>query len=201
MVEGVELDLNIQGRNLEITNEIEQHVINRLGVIDRHLPNILRADVELASESTRSQQDRVVAQVTLNVSGSLLRAQQRARNARAAVNAVAQALDRQIQRYKSQVYRSERESRGALEIEVDGGFADQEEHFGADIAEVGRLGVLSRVKRFGMEPMTVEEAALQMQRLDHNFYMFLDAESNQYGVLYLRGDGDFGLIQPEEDSS
>ena len=36
-----------------------------------------------------------------------------------------------------------------------------------------------------------------MQRLDHNFYMFLDAESNQYGVLYLRGDGDFGLIQPE----
>ena len=106
------MDLNIQGRNLEITNEIEQHVINRLGVIDRHLPNILRADVELASESTRSQQDRVVAQVTLNVSGSLLRAQQRARNARAAVNAVAQALDRQIQRYKSQVYRSERESRG-----------------------------------------------------------------------------------------
>ncbi len=70
-----------------------------------------------------------------------------------------------------------------------------------DIAEVGRLGVLSRVKRFGMEPMTVEEAALRMQRLDHNFYMFLDAESNQYGVLYLRGDGDFGLIQPEEASS
>ena len=195
------MDMHIHGRNLEITDQIKQHVVDRMGVIDRHLPNIFSADVELVSETTRSQQDRVVAQVTLNVSGKMLRAQQRAPNTRAAVNAVAQALDRQIQRYKSQVYRSERESRGALEVEVDGGGADREESLDVETAEVGRLGVLSRVKRFSMEPMTVEEAALQMQRLDHNFFMFLDSESNQYGVLYLRGDGDFGLIQPNGTST
>ena len=55
---------------------------------------------------------------------------------------------------------------------------------------------LVRVKRFEMGPMSVEEAALRMQFLDHSFYMFLDAETNQYSVVYLREDSSYGLIQP-----
>lgn len=187
------MDLQIQGRNLDISDQIKDHVTSKLGAIDRHLPNIGRADVEIASEATRSQRDRVVVQVTLNVSGTLLRAQQRAPNVKAAVNSVAQALDRQIKRYKGQVYRSEREARGALEFDVEA--APPTEAAPEDI-ELGRIGTLSRVKHFDMEPMTVEEAALQMQRLDHAFYMFLDAETNQYSVLYVRGDANYGLIQP-----
>ena len=59
-------------------------------------------------------------------------------------------------------------------------------------------GDLVRIKRFDMEPMTVEEAALQMQYLDHSFYMFLDAETSRYSVLYRRADANYGLIQPTE---
>ncbi len=187
------MDLQIQGRNLEISNQIKEHVTNKLGLIDRHLPNISRADVEIASEATRAQRDRVVVQVTLNVNGTLLRAQQRASNTKAAVNAVAHALDRQIQRYKGQVYRSEREARGALEFDA---VTEQANEGALAETELGRIGTLSRVKRFDMEPMTVEQAALQMQRLDHTFYMFLDSETNQYSVLYMRGDANYGLIQP-----
>ena len=187
------MDLQILGRNLEISTQIKEHVTSKLGTIDRHLPNIGRADVEIASEATRSQKDRVVVQVTLNVSGTLLRAQQRAPNAKAAVNAAAQSLDRQIERYKGQVYRSEREARGALEF--DAGDAPPTEEALAEI-KLGRIGAVSRVKHFDMEPMTVEQAAVQMQRLDHIFYMFLDSETNQYGVLYMRGDANYGLIQP-----
>ena len=69
------MDLQIQGRNLEISDQIKEHITKKLGLIDRHLPNIGRADVEIASEATRAQKDRVVVQVTLNVSGTLLRAQ------------------------------------------------------------------------------------------------------------------------------
>ena len=53
-----------------------------------------------------------------------------------------------------------------------------------------------RVKEFEMEPMSVDEAAVQIQFLGHSFYMFLDSETDKHSVLYLRGDGNYGLIQP-----
>ena len=80
------LDLTIHGKNLEITPSIQEHVTTKLGSVDRHLPCISRAEVEVISEPTRSQKDRVVVQVTLTVPGSLLRTQQRAANTKAAIN-------------------------------------------------------------------------------------------------------------------
>jgi ribosomal subunit interface protein len=148
------LDLQIHGRNLEISAQIKEHVTDKLGLIDRHLPNIGRADVEIALEATRAQKDRVVVQV--NVSGTLLRAQQRAANAKAAVNAVAQALDRQIKRYKGQVYRSEREARGALEFDAG---ADRATEEALAETELGRIGTLSRVKHFNMGSRPADAAA------------------------------------------
>ncbi len=195
------MDLHIQGRNIEITRSMKEHVAAKLGSLDRHLPSITRAEVEMASESTRSQQDRVVVQVSLTVGGNLLRAQRRAGSARAAVNAAADALDRQVNRWKAQTYRSERQSRLAPDADAviqessmpsDNGSEDDEEM-------LAPTGDLVRIKRFHMEPMSIEEAALQMQYLDHSFYMFRDAETNSYSVLYLHADGNYGMIQPSED--
>ncbi len=59
-------------------------------------------------------------------------------------------------------------------------------------------GTLLRLKQFPMEPMTVEEAALQMEMVGHSFYMFLNDESGKHNVLYRREDGNYGLIQPIE---
>ena len=193
------MDLHIQGRNIEITRSMKEHVAAKLGALDRHLPAIGRAEVEMATESTRSQQDRVVVQVSLTVGGDLLRAQRRAGSARAAVNSAVDALDRQVNRWKAQTYRSERMQRDApdadaviqAEMHGENGVAD-------DDVMVAPTGDLVRIKRFDMEPMTVEEAALQMQYLDHSFYMFLDSETNRYSVLYRRSDANYGLIQPSE---
>ena len=194
------MDLNIQGRNIEITRSVREHVTAKLASLDRHLPAISRAEVEMASESTRSQQDRVVVQVSLNVGGDLLRAQRRAGNARAAVNATVDALDRQLNRWKAHTYRSERQSRHAPDADaVVEAMASVEPETAGDGDEVmAPTGDLVRIKRFNMEPMSVEEAALQMQYLDHDFYMFLDADTNRYSVLYRRGDANFGMIQPAE---
>ena len=194
------MDLRIQGRNIEITRSMREHVTAKLASLDRHLPAIARADVEMASESTRSQQDRVVVQVSLNVGGDLLRAQRRAGNARAAVNATVDALDRQLNRWKAQTYRSERQARHAPDADsVVEALSVAEPDAGDDgDAVLAPTGDLVRIKRFNMEPMSVEEAALQMQYLDHDFYMFLDADTNRYSVLYRRGDDNFGMIQPTD---
>ena len=192
------MDLNIQGRNIEITRSVREHVTAKLASLDRHLPAITRAEVEMASESTRSQQDRVVVQVSLNVGGDLLRAQRRAGSARAAVNATVDALDRQLNRWKAHTYRSERQSRNAPDADavVAELAAVEPDSASGDAEALAPMGDLVRIKRFNMEPMPVEEAALQMQYLDHDFYMFLDADTNRYSVLYRRGDDNFGMIQP-----
>ena len=193
------MDLNIQGRNIEITRSMKEHVAAKLASLDRHLPSITRAEVEMASEPTRSQQDRVVVQVSLIVGGDLLRAQRRAANARAAVNAAADALDRQVNRWKAQTYRSERQSRNAPDADlVVREPLPPENTADADAELMAPTGDLVRIKHFNMEPMSVEEAALQMQYLDHSFYMFLDAETNRYSVLYRRADANYGLIQPTQ---
>lgn len=197
------MDMRIQGRNIEITRSIREHVAAKLASLDRHLPSVARADVEMASEPTRSEKDRVVVQVSLNVSGDLLRAQRRAGNARVAVNTAVEALDRQLDRWKSQTYRSSRQSRFAPD--ADAALASDNAAAVIDAVGAGN-GVgqegdgrdLVRIKRFRMEPMSFEEAAQQMEYLDHSFYMFLDAETRMYSVLYLREDSNYGLIQPAE---
>ena len=190
------MDLQIQGRNIEITRSMKEHVTAKLASLDRHLPTISRAEVEMSSEPTRSQQDRVVVQVSLTVGGNLLRAQRRAANARLAVNAATEALDRQVNRWKAQTYRSERQSRNAPDADLSREPLVSDDRAPEDVELLAPTGDLVRIKHFEMEPMSVEEAALQMQYLDHSFYMFLDTETNRYSVLYRRADDNYGLIQP-----
>ena len=189
------MELNIRGRNMEIDDQIRRHVEAKLGQLSRHLPGLSRVAVELSSEPTRAQSDRFVAEVTLDVSGAILRAEQRASNHQAAINSAAEVLNRRIERYKSQTYRSERArhnvSLGTQQAEA----ATQYEDVTREL--VLTEGSLVRVKRFAMEPMTVDQAAFQMQLLGHQFYVFLNKESGSQNVLYQRDDGDFGLIQPE----
>ena len=80
------LELHIQAKNMELNDQVRNHASQKLGQLGRQLPGITNAVVELASEPTRSQKDRVVAQVTLDVNGAILRSEQRAANTRAAIN-------------------------------------------------------------------------------------------------------------------
>ena len=102
------VEVKLQTTNLEINDAVRQHIDQKLNQIDRHLPGISSVVVELASEPTRSQQDRIVAQVTVKIGGSILRAEHRAPNTKVAINLVTEALKRRIGRYKSRAYRSER---------------------------------------------------------------------------------------------
>ena len=188
------MELHIQGRNVEINDQVRNHVAQKLGQLSRYLPGLSRVAVELASEPTRAQRDRVVAQVTLDVGGSILRAEQRASNTRTAINSVTEVLARRIERYKSRTYRSERAKQNTPIRTLQADEAAQEA--GPVEGEVLSDGDLVRIKRFDMEPMTVQEAAFQMQLLGHRFYMFLNSESSHHNVLYERDDGNFGLIQP-----
>ena len=190
------MDLQIQGRNIEITDQVRRHIEDKLSHLARQLTSLSNVSVELSSESTRSKQDRVVAQVTLNVAGSILRAEQRAPDTKTAITSASEVLSRRIERYKSQTYRSQRSRQNASL-----GTQQAEEAALAEPPADGEVlpgGDVVKIKRFGMKPLTVEEAVFQMQLLGHAFYMFLNSETDRHNVLYQRDDGNYGLIQPSE---
>ena len=192
------MDLDIKTKNLEINDQVRSHLERKLGQLNKHLPGISRVAVELVSEPTRSQRDRIVAQVTLNVGGEILRAEQRSSSTTEAINLVSEVLDRRIERYKSRAYRSERARQNVpLRTQQAEDLLQTVTVESGETRETLPDGDLVRVKQFDMKPLTVEEATFQMQLLGHDFFMFLNSEVNEYNLLYLRDDGNYGLIQPE----
>ena len=189
------MELTIRGKGIEITDNILAHVTDKLEQLERHLPVMPLVTVELSSESTLAQRHRVVAQVTMNVNGSILRSDQRAPDVQAAINSATDIISRRIERYKGRTYRSERARKTSS-------LANQqtEEIARRDFPREGEVladGNLVRIKSFDMMPMTVDAAAFQMELLGHQFYMFLNSKTNRHNVLYQRDDGNFGIIQPE----
>ena len=110
----------------------------------------------------------------------------------AVVDGVTDIIDRQIRRFKIKVYRSGQARKGVKEqpaIDTSVDLAGEE--------AMEEKGQLVRTKRFAMEPMSVEDAILQMEMLDHSFFLFFNMDSSKYNVAYRRQDGDYGLIEPE----
>jgi putative sigma-54 modulation protein len=186
------MDLKLQGRNIQIDDSIRAYAAQKLNRLDRLLTENSLADVVVTYSTTRSQSDRITIQATINSQGVILRAEQRASDANAAIDSVVDILERKIRKFKTQTYRSKRTSTPYRVLEAEGAEQAVDPREGAILSD----GTLLRLKQFPMDPMTVEEAALQMEMVGHSFYMFLNDESGQHNVLYRREDGNYGLIQP-----
>ena len=102
------MELRIEGRNLNIGRRLETSISRKCSQVERHLPAAGFANVEITFEPTRSQQERYLAQISLDVKGTILRAERRGSSALSAVSAAAARLDQMVSRFKGQVYRSQR---------------------------------------------------------------------------------------------
>jgi putative sigma-54 modulation protein len=182
------MQLAIAGKNLEITDSLRKYVEKKVGRLDRYLPNIIDARVELTVENTRAAKDSQIAQVTLRTKHAILRAEEASSDMFASIDAVFDKMQRQADRYKGK-----RWSKRGVEGEVPVESVAEEESASAD-EQPSRI---SRVKRFSMAPMDEEEAVDQMELLGHDFFVFFNLNANQINVVYRRSDGDYGLIQPE----
>jgi putative sigma-54 modulation protein len=181
------MQLIIQGKNMEVTDRLQEYVEKKVNRLDRYLPNITEARVELLTESARSAEHRQVAQLTLRTKGKILRAEERTDDIFASIDAMMNKIHRQIARYKGK--RQDR-SRGIEEMALpDESYAQFEE-------EDELAFRIVRIKRFDMVPMDEEEAVEQMELLGHSFFVFYNINDDGINVLYRRRDGNYGLIQP-----
>ena len=195
------MEMQILVRNMRLSDRSEDYIQKKIARLERHLRERVDAKLELSRTAARSETDRFVAQMTINTSGATLRGQESGLTLFAAVDAVADVMDKQIRRYKGRAYRTSqarrsarsraiREEVGALLEDTSVDDEEQEE-------SLEELGKVVRVKSFSMEPMMVEDAIMEMELLDHDFFLFHNAENDRHSVVYRRTDGDYGMIEPE----
>lgn len=179
---------NLSFKNLESTEKLKEYVEKKMGKIERLLPNIQEADVDLSYvKSVRSNEDRYVAQITIHAKSCILRTEERSNDIMTSIDSAMEKMHHQIERYKSRKQHSRKESvaeviaaeEASLNIESD------------------LRPVIARRKSFTLVPMDELEAIEQMRLLQHeNFFIFYNANTNSINVLYRRRDGDYGLIEP-----
>jgi len=182
--------VDVQARNINLTEKIKDYVNKKAGNLDHYLPLIEEAFVELTyHKSARSTADRNVAQVTIRGKGLVLRTEERADEILGAFDTAMDNLQRQIERYKGKHYHS----RGEVKENIE---QTQEESSIFD--EGDQAPLIARRKKFTILPMNEEEAIEEMNLLGHNnFFIFYNGNTNKINVLYRRRDGSFGLIEPE----
>jgi putative sigma-54 modulation protein len=191
------LKIKVNGRDVEITDDIQSYVDKKFNRLSRHLPQMMDATMEIKRTSSRSGDDRIVVQLTLTVKGQVLRAQRRGSTVSEAVDTAVDVMDRQIRRYKGRRYRSN-QGRKSLRDLPDGMVPESDDEMPlADEMEEMTIKVVRR-KRFPMIGMTVDDAIAEMELLNHSFYLFRSVETGTYSVVYRREDGDYGLIEPIE---
>lgn len=186
------MQLTIKGRNVEVTDWVRQYIDKKIGKLDRYLPTLTEARVELAEEATSNPGQRQIVQVTLfDRRGMILRGEERSADLFAAVDTALDTMYRQIARYKGK--RRAARHRNDNNEEREWGEAPP---VALEEKEESHRPIV-RTKRFVMSPMDAEEAIEQMELLGHNFFVFYNADDGAVNVIYRRRDGNYGLIIPE----
>lgn len=175
------MEISILTRNMELTPRLQEYVERKVEKLDRYLPDVDEARIELRVENTRNANHRQIAQMTVRVRGALLRAEERSNDMFTAIDMALDKLYRQIARYKGK--RQDRWQAAAEPLPIE---ETTEEP----------AGEIVRVKRFDVVPMSPQEAIEQMELLGHRFYVFLNADVDAINVVYKRDDGNYGLLQP-----
>jgi putative sigma-54 modulation protein len=180
------MELQIAGTNTTITPAAQSYIERKLTKLNKHLPDIIDIKAEISEEKTRSPQQRYLVRVTVNsgIAGSVFHGEERGEDLFKAVDRVVAVMTRQLERHKGKLYDKGRGSRLAR-----GKYRES-------LPPVIERKVV-KTKRFIIEPMSREEAITQMERLGHDFFLFLDADVQEVRLLYRRNDGNYGLIEPE----
>ncbi len=183
------LEVQVYGRNIEITDRILDYSKKKVSKLDRFLNDIDEARIDLAYiKSARSAADRQVAQITIRGKGYILRAEERSDDVFTALDSALEKMQRQMERYKGKRQKGRGDGKPASEVIPT---ATTEE------GEEDRTSIVRR-KKFVLTPMDEAEAIEQMKLLGHeDFFVFYNSMTNSVNVLYLRRDGRYGLIETE----
>jgi putative sigma-54 modulation protein len=176
----------VKGKNVEVPDRVREYAERKLRRIERLTDDRTDAIVELSNEKHRSASDAHRAEVTLIVDGATLHSHATGGTYQAALDNVLDKAERQAVDYKR---KPRLKARPEQEKQILRRIAD-------GTAESTRDRRVVKAKRFNIEPMFEEDAIAEMEELGHQFFVFVNAETERVAILYARRDGNYGLIEP-----
>ncbi|MDQ4089054.1 MAG: ribosome-associated translation inhibitor RaiA [Actinomycetota bacterium] len=180
------MEFVIRGRNIDVSDGLRTAAQEKVGRLARHLEGWDSAEIHFMEERNPRISDKEVCEVTLRGHGHVLRAKAASADAFASVDRVVGKLEHQLEKLKSRQLQRSHHRRHSVNS------ADRAPDEPDDDRDAA--GRIVKTKRFDIKPMTPEEAALQMELLNHGFYFFTNADTGAAAVVYRRADGDVGLI-------
>lgn len=174
----------IYARNITLTDGLKEAVESKLGRLDKYF----NQPVEARATLSVTKMDQTF-EVTIPFGNVLLRAEESSDDMYKSIDLVQDKLERQIRKYKTKIERKAGEHSVRFNDTAFTKMEEKEEEDGPKIV---------RTKKISMKPMSKEEAVLQMELLGHNFYVFED-EEGETSVVYKRKDGNYGLLEREEE--
>jgi len=192
------MKLVIQGKNLEITDAIHEYVQQKIAKAVNHFQQLTNeVDVHLSVARNPRINPKQTAEVTIYANGTVIRAQESSENLYASIDLVADKIARQLRKYKEKRKAKQHHLPKTGEVVAEQPIV--EDLIGDRTAELP--GEVVRTKYFAMPPMSIQEALEQLQLIDHDFYMFRNAETDEINVIYQRSrHGGYGVIQPRNGS-
>ena len=175
------MKITVIGRKCTPRDSFKERAEKRLKKIEK----FFGSDADAKVNATVEKNEQIV-EVTIFHDGYIFRSQERAQNMNDALDRCADSLVRQIRKNKTRVEKKLRQ--GAFEA-----------YDAIDPVEPEDDYDIFRSKEITLKPQSVEEAILQMNLLDHQFYVFLNSSNEKICVVYARKDGGYGLIIPDTD--
>ena len=174
---------NVICRKVELSDSRKEKLLNKVKKLDKFFDADLECKI-LISE----QKGEISMEITFVNKGFVFRAEARNKDLIVATDLCLAKLDRQIRKNKTRLAKHLRqpgiEDYSSVVEDTEG--VDEEKDFN-----------IIKKKKVDSKPMTAEEAVLQMNMLDHDFYIFRQAETNALNIVYKRKAGDYGLIEVE----
>lgn len=172
----------ITGRNIDVTQGLRNMVEEKLGKLECYFTPDTEVIVTLSV-----QRDLQKIEVTIPIKGTIIRAEETSTDMYVSIDLVEEVIERQIRRYRKKLIDRKQSSHDFSELFIQEAEDSEDEEIR-----------IEKQKRFGMKPMFPEDACVEMELLGHNFYMFLNAETDQVNVVYKRKKANtYGLIEPE----
>ncbi len=175
------MQVTIYGKNIHVSNYLKELTIKKLGKLEKYFYDETVVQVTLSVEKTRH-----IVEITIPFAGMMLRAEEVTGDMYASIDNVVDKIERQIMKHRTRLEKSLHKTVFKEASDIDQIEAEQDED-----------AKIVKKKSFDFKPMSIEEAILQLELIDHNFFVFTNAETNSVNVLYKRKDGELGLIEPD----
>jgi len=173
--------IKITGRNIDLTEGLKNAVEDKLHKLEKYFTPDTDVYVTLSVEKERQK-----VEVTIPTKGNIIRSEQVSNDMYVSIDLVEEVIERQLKKYRTKLIAKHQNAASAFKQE----FLEEQSIEDEEIK-------ITRVKKFDMKPMYAEDACVQMELLGHDFFVFVNAETDEVNVVYKRKGNTYGLIEPE----